>query len=121
MKMQEDAILEQEWEQEIDLRQYWNVVNRSKWAILGLSVTVTLLSAVVVFTMTPTFSASVTILIESQQANIVSIEEIYGLDTRNEQYYKTQVELLNARPLVEKVVDVLKLVEGLANLQRVPV
>ncbi len=65
----------------LDLRHYWNVINRKKWAILGLAVAVGLLAALIAFAMTPIYRASATILIESQQANVVSIEEVYGLDT----------------------------------------
>jgi len=105
VKMQTDM----KWEQEVDLRQYWSVISRNKWAILGLSGAASLLAALVVFAMTPIYQASVTVLIESQQANVVSIEEVYGLDTRNQQYYKTQFEILNSRPLVEDVINTLQL------------
>jgi len=72
-------------QQEVDLRQYWSVISRNKWPILGLSAAASLLAALLVFAMTPIYQASVTILIESEQANVVSIEEIYGLGTRNQQ------------------------------------
>jgi len=98
-----------EWEQEVDLRHYWSVISRNKWAILGLSGAASLLAALVVFAITPIYQASVTILIESQQANVVSIEEVYSLDTRNQQYYETQFEILNSRPLVENVINALQL------------
>jgi len=100
-----------EWEQEVDLRQFWSVISRNKWAILGLCGAASLLAALLVFAMTPIYRASVTILIESQQANVVSIEEVYGLDTRNQQYYKTQFEILKSRPLAENVINALQLAE----------
>ena len=65
------ADLSQYWserEEDVDLRQYWSVISRNKWAILGLSGAASLLAALVVFAMTPIYQASVTILIESQQA-----------------------------------------------------
>lgn len=96
-------------DEDVDPRRAWNIISRNKWAILGLSSVASLLAALVVFAMTPIYQASVTILIESQQANVVSIEEVYGLDTRNQQYYKTQFEILNSRPLVENVIDALQL------------
>ena len=95
---------------DVDLRQSWSVISRSKWAILGLSLVASLLAALMVFAMAPIYGASVTILIESQQANIISIEEVYGLDTRSQQYYETQFEILNSRPLVEDVVEKLDLI-----------
>src|ERR1700732_1324970 len=102
-----------EWEagDDIDLRHYWNIINRRKWSIIGLAVAVGLLTMLVVFAMTPIYRASATLLIESQAANVVSIQEVYGLDTRNLDYLATQIEIMRGRPIAEAVVDDLRLVE----------
>lgn len=102
-----------DWEagDEIDLRHYWNIINRSKWGIIGLALTVGLLTTLLVFAMTPIYRASATLLIESQQANVVSIEEVYGLDSRSQEYLATQFEILSARPIAETVVDRLALTQ----------
>jgi succinoglycan biosynthesis transport protein ExoP len=93
----------------VDPRRAWSIISRNTWAVLGLAGAASLFAALVVFAMTPIYEASVTILIESQQANVVSIEEVYELDTRSQQYYATQFEILNSRPLVEDVVETLEL------------
>ena len=82
--------MQEHWDADepLDLRHYWNVINRKKWAILGLAVAVGLLAALIAFAMTPIYRASATILIGSQQTNVVSIEEVYGLDTRSHVYAK---------------------------------
>ena len=77
--------LPDEWDDDdgINLRQVWNVIGRFKWAILGLAFIVTLLTALVVYAMTPIYSATSLVHIQSEQANIVSIEEIYGIGDQN--------------------------------------
>src|SRR5450755_493592 len=95
----------------IDWRHYWNIINRRKWSIIGLAVAVGLLTTLVVFAMTPIYRASATLLIESQAANVVSIQEVYGLDTRNLDYLATQTAIMGGRPIAEAVVDGLGLVE----------
>lgn len=101
----------------IDLRHYWNIINPRKWSIIGLAVAVGLLTTLVVFAMTPIYRASATLLIESQSANVVSIQEVYGLDSRNldylatQNYLATQTEIMGGRPIAEAVVDSLELVE----------
>src|SRR5580658_88300 len=95
----------------IDLRQYWNIINPRKWSIIGLAAAVGLLAALVVFAMTPIYRASATLLIESQAANVVSIQEVYGLDTGNEDYLATQIAIMGGRPIAEAVVDGLGLAE----------
>src|ERR1700719_4469896 len=102
-----------DWEtgDEIDFRHYWNIVNPHKWSIMGLALAVGLLTTLVVFAMTPIYRASATLLIESQAANVVSIQEVYGLDTRNQDYLATQIEIMGGRPIAETVVDGLGLIE----------
>jgi capsular exopolysaccharide synthesis family protein len=89
----------------VDLRQRWNTISRRKWAILSLAFAVTLLTALVTYAMTPIYSATAIVHIQSQQANIVSIEEIYGIDQDHQNYYNTEVEILKSRPIAFKVID----------------
>ncbi len=110
MQKLDDALVRQiEHEEEIDLRQYWNVLRRRKWVILGLAVAVTTIAALVVFAIKPVYRATTTVMIESKEANVVSIQDVYGLDTRGQEYYQTQFEILKSRPLAEKVVTRLQL------------
>ena len=55
-------------EDQLDLLQYWNVINREKWGILGLAIAVCLITTVFVFDLTPIYRATATLLIESKQA-----------------------------------------------------
>ena len=102
--------MHEEWELDddgIDWRQLWNTVSYRKWAILSLAFIVTLLTALVVYAMTPVYSATALVHIQPNQANIVSIEEVYGVDTRRQDYYDTEVEILKSRPVAAKVIDAL--------------
>ena len=93
----------------IDLRQYWLTIMRRKWSILFFSFVVTLLAALAVFSIEPTYRATATLLIESNKANIVSIEEVYGLEGAGSEYLLTQFEILKSRSLAESVVNDLDL------------
>ena len=90
-------------EEVIDLRQYWRILMSHKWGILGFSTIVTLLTILVVFNITPIYKGTSTLLIESQQTNVVSIQEVYGLDGSSE-YLLTQFEILKSRSLAKKVI-----------------
>ncbi len=98
-------------EEVIDLQQYWRTLMRNKWGILGFALAITVLTILVVFSMKPVYKATATLLIESQQANVVSIEEVYGLDKSNSEYFLTQFEIIKSRRLAEKVVKKLSLQE----------
>src|SRR5437879_9412031 len=104
---------DEDWEtgDDIDWRYYWSIINRRKWSIIGLAVAVGLLTTLVVFAMTPIYRASTTLLIESQAPNVVSIQQVYGLDTRSQDYLATQIEIMGGRPIAETVVDRLGLID----------
>lgn len=93
----------------IDLSHYFNIVNRNKWRILLLAFVVTLLATLIALTLTPLYKSTASLLIESEETNIVSIEQVYGLDSSKQEYFETQYEILKSRHIAEKVVDKLDL------------
>ncbi|WP_419569419.1 GumC family protein [Rheinheimera sp.] len=93
----------------IDLRKYISIINIHKWRILSLAVLVTVLTVLVVLNIQSKYASTATLLIESQQAKAVSIEEVYGINSSQQEYYLTQFEILKSRSIAEKVVDKLNL------------
>ena len=66
----------------IDLRRLWRVVWQSWRSILGLCIVVSMLTVLWVMRIDPVYRASTTIMIESEEAKMVSIEEVYGMPSR---------------------------------------
>lgn len=93
----------------IDLRKYFMVINRSKWRILLLAILVSALTIFVVLNMKQIYSSKATLLIESQQAKAVKIDEVYGINSAQQEYYLTQFEILKSRTIAESVIDRLQL------------
>jgi capsular exopolysaccharide synthesis family protein len=62
--------------------------------------------------MVPIYQASSSLLIESEETNVISIEQIYGLDASKKEYLETQYEILKSRHIASKVVDKLNLGEN---------
>lgn len=98
-------------EEVIDLRQYFQVLRRRKAGIFGLGFLAALIAALAALSMTPIFKSTATLMIESDSANVVSIEQVYGIDQTNKEYYQTQFEILKSRKLTEVVIDRLGLAE----------
>lgn len=96
-------------EEVIDLRKYFNVISRAKWRIFALAVLVSALTVFVVLNLKPIYSSKATLLIESQQAKAVQIEEVYGINSAQQEYYLTQFEILKSRSIAETVIDKLQL------------
>lgn len=99
--MEQEVFLEEET---IDLRHYWRVLWRFKWDIIGLAFVVSIVTALVVVNMDDIYQSTASLMIESRQAQITSIEEIYGLDPQQSEYYSTQHEILRSRVLAERVI-----------------
>ncbi|GGD76752.1 GumC family protein [Lacimicrobium alkaliphilum] len=112
--MQSSTITEQnqqDKEQVIDLRKTLQVILRAKWRILLLAFMVTLLTLVVVFSMSKVYRATATLLIEAQQAQAIKIEEVYGFNSMQQEYYLTQFEIIKSRAVAERVFDQFNILE----------
>ena len=93
----------------INLRHYWRVLMANKWWIAGLVLVVVALTALIVTKLDSVYRATTTVLIESSEAKVVSIEDIYSVNTRNKEYFLTQFEILKSRELAERVITRLDL------------
>ena len=94
---------------EIDLLKLWNTIWRRKWSIIALTLVVAMVTVLVVLSITPIYRAAATLLIDQKQGNVVSIDQVYGLDGSGSEYLQTQFELLKSRSLAERVVRELEL------------
>jgi capsular exopolysaccharide synthesis family protein len=97
-------------EDEIDLRVFWHIFTKHKWTILLLTLLIGVLTTLVVFSLQPIYRSTAVLLIETDSAKVISIEEIYGIDSFGKEYYQTQLQILKSWTLVEKVVKKLDLV-----------
>ena len=95
----------------LDIVEYWRAIAKRRWAILGLTVLVAILTALVVSSMRPVYRATATLLIEQGKSKIVSIEEVYSQGMVQREYYQTQAEILKSDELARKVVRKLGLVK----------
>lgn len=93
----------------IDLGHLWRIIRQSWRGILGLCAVVSMLTALWVMRIDPVYRASTTIMIESQEAKTVSIEEVYGLPSRIREYFLTQFQIIRNRDIAELVADELDL------------
>jgi len=99
--LQDDAFLE---EDRIDLRHYWRVVRQYQWRIVLLAVVATILAGLFVFSMKPVYRSSATLLVEGKQSKLLSIEDVYSMDTSRSEYFQTQFEIIKSPDLARKVI-----------------
>ncbi len=96
-------------DEEIDLLKLFFTILHYKWSILALAITVSVLAAMWAYSLVPIYRATAFLLIESEEAKVISIEDVYGLPGGNWEYYETQLHVIKSRALARKAFDSLNL------------
>jgi capsular exopolysaccharide synthesis family protein len=96
-------------ESEVHLNDYLRVLQKRRWTVITFFVILVTTVAVVTFTLQPVYRSSVQILIERENPNVVSIQEVLAIDATATDYYQTQYEILKSETLARRVIDRMKL------------
>ena len=92
------------------LIQYWQIVLRWKWVIVGIVLASLVAGLVVTLLMTPKYTATARIEISREQKNITKVD---GLESpsagKDLEFYQTQYSLISARSVAERVSRTLRL------------
>ncbi len=91
-------------EEQIDLRDYLRVLVKRRWTIITFFTVVVLAVAVHTFTTTPIYQASSRIVIEKENPNLVSIQEVMAVDATGSDYYQTQYKIIESRAVAREVI-----------------
>jgi len=96
-------------ENDVDSNQLLATIGPRKWQILGFVVAVTLLSVFLAYSITPTYKATATLLIEPEQSKLLPVVDPYTQSETDTKFYKTQLEIIKSRKLILRVIRDLKL------------
>lgn len=96
-------------ETEVHLLDYVKVLYKRRWTALTVFSIVVISVAVFTFTATPIYEAKVQILIEKENANIVSFKEAFEQNQITDDYYQTQYKILQSRALARRTITALNL------------
>jgi len=89
----------------IDLKGYWHIIYINIFGLLGFAFVTSSIAILIIFSLTPIYQGTATLLIEANEAKIVSIEEVYKLGAGRSEYNNTQYEILKSRELAEKIIQ----------------
>ena len=89
-----------------NLRDYWQVVTKHKWKILACFVAAIMITAIIVFSTTPIYTATATLLIERTDPQVVNIKQVLSESAGAEEgsYYESQYQVLKSRSLAAEVI-----------------
>ncbi|MFQ5455340.1 MAG: GumC family protein [Nitrospirota bacterium] len=98
-------------ENEKHLRDYLKVIFKRKWISITFFFIVVTTVTIGTFSMKPLYKATTQLLIERENSNIVSIQEVLAVDATTTDYYQTQYEILKSKNIAARVIEKLKLSE----------
>lgn len=97
--------------EKLELLEYWKSILKFRKQIIAFGLAVALLAVAVVMVMTPVYRSTATLLIESNKAKILSIEDVYSGVSQNREFFQTQVEIIKSREVAMKTIRKLRLWE----------
>ena len=95
---------EENKEEQIDLRDYLRVVLKRRWTIFTFFFIVVLTVAFHTFSAVPIYQASSRIIIEKENPNLVSVQEVMVVDASESDYYQTQYKIIESRTVAREVI-----------------
>jgi uncharacterized protein involved in exopolysaccharide biosynthesis len=94
-------------QQDISLRDLWQIILRKKRVIISTVLVVFGLVTLYSFLAKPKYTATGQLLID-REPNILSFEDIFQIEALNDDYFQTQYKLLQSRALAGETIDRMK-------------
>jgi polysaccharide biosynthesis transport protein len=92
------------------LLDYWRILNKRKWLILGITAAFVALTGVRTLMQTPLYTATVRLQIDANVAKIVESGNVAPVeDSEDSEFMRTQYQILQSRTMAERVASALKL------------
>ena len=101
-----------EWVEEVDLRDYLEVLVRRKWLLFSVIGLVFLTTLVLTLATPKIFRAEASIEIIQEAAKVTKFEEVVSSDIQSREFYETQLKLLGSDMMARRVIDKLGLAEN---------
>jgi len=91
-------------QQEVHLSQYWNVI-RKRWKVATAIVIVVMAATFLAsYFSQPLYRSTIQLEIEEENQNL-TIEDLFGISSSNQEFLQTQYVLLRSRGLAQRVID----------------
>lgn len=96
-------------DQNIDIRNYFQIMMKRRWTII--SVFSIIFVSILIYTLaaTPIYQSTVRLVIEKENPNVVSIQEVMSVDASTSDYYQTQYKIIESRTIAREVINRLNL------------
>jgi succinoglycan biosynthesis transport protein ExoP len=99
-------------EEKTDIRNYLYVIMKRRWTVITFFAVLVITVAIHSFTATPVYEATTRLIIDKENPNVVSIQEVMAVDASGTDYYQTQYKIIESRTVAREVINRLNLEES---------
>lgn len=93
------------------IRDHWRIFNKRKWLILAIASTVLAIGTIRTLMTTPLYTSTIRLQIDRNVAKIVDGGSVMPVEGTDNEFLKTQYELLQSRSLAERVASSARLAD----------
>jgi len=98
-----------EMEPAADLLSYWRVIRKRRWTLMSILVVLLVVVLVGTLKQKPVYRAKALLEIEREGPNILTVQELFQIESASDVYLETQYRILESESLARRVVDQLRL------------
>ena len=88
---------------ELNIKDYVRIIRKRLWLVLSFLLIIVTVVAIRTFSIVPVYEATAKIIIERDNPNILSFQEVMNIDASSSDYYVTQAGIIKSRSLARKV------------------
>ena len=96
--------------EEIQLKDYLDVIIRRKWLIVTVLTLVFLSTLIFTLTTTRIYEASAVVEVSQVTPHVTTFQEVLGSEIQAREFYETQVELIRSKTMIDRVIEKLDLI-----------
>lgn len=96
-------------EEEKHLRDYWRIISKRRWTTITVFLIIFITATIITLRQIPVYQATTKLQIDSENPNVIKIEEVMNLSPSDRDYNQTQFKLLQSRSLAVAVIKKLEL------------
>lgn len=98
-----------EMEEAPDLRTYWRIIRKRRWTILTIFFVLFTVVLIGTLKQTPIYRAQALLEISKENPDILTVQELFELETVSDSYLETQYKILRSNSLAGRVIEELGL------------
>lgn len=96
----------------IDLPELLRTFGRYKWGILALTLLSATIAALVAFNLRPIYRGTASLLIQSQNQRVATLEDVYASELPEIEFLGSQIAILQSREIARRTVERLNLIDN---------